>query len=472
MSENIVNSVRRSRHGQRGQTLLLMAGLLVVLLGMSAFVIDLGNAYFSLRELQAATDAAALAGAEDLPNTTATTTAARYGATVGSYNARPNLTNVSMVQGYPELKCLTSTGVPCLAPSNMNAIVVKEQAVIPTFFARIFGVKSLTISAMATASAKGGTGGPYNVMIVLDTTESMNTVDSYCGNLTQEQCALSGIRTLLGELSPCGATLPSCGAATNGNVQNPVAEVGLMVFPGLTPTETSSVSSTPATSASNDYSCPSHTPSITSYNNNPAYLILPFQSNYRTSVGSTSLDSSADIVVAAGGSGKNNCQGIQAPGGEGTFYAGAITSAQQYLVANSRPNVPNVMILLSDGDATATSSQMTGKATTYPASNECTQAVTAASNAKKAGILVYSVSYGSETSGGCSTDTGVNKISPCQTMADIASTPLSTYFFSNAPSTSGVTVCPGARSNTSLNVIFKTIASDLTLVRLIPDNTR
>lgn len=69
---------RPVRNGQRGQSLVLMAALLVVLLSMAALTIDLGNVYFSYRQLQAATDAAAIAGAEDLPNNSATTTAATY----------------------------------------------------------------------------------------------------------------------------------------------------------------------------------------------------------------------------------------------------------------------------------------------------------------------------------------------------------------------------------------------------------
>ena len=41
---------------------------LVVLLGMAAFVIDIGYAYYVQRSLQSSADAAALAGAQELPN--------------------------------------------------------------------------------------------------------------------------------------------------------------------------------------------------------------------------------------------------------------------------------------------------------------------------------------------------------------------------------------------------------------------
>ncbi len=471
MSQRCKSKVRSIHHGQSGQALVLMVLAIVGLLSMAAFVVDIGALYLSHQELVAATDAAALAGGAAIPNGDATSVAAQYSAASGDLNNYPNLQSVSAT---PTLKCLTSTGLglpPCSVYGSQaaaNAIQVTETATVATFFAKIFGVNSVTLSATATASAKGGSGSAYNVMLVLDTTASMNTTDKDCNNLTQEQCALGGMRTLLGELDPCAVSLSTCPAATSGNVASPVDEVGLMVFPGLTPSQTSTVDNPPvqAPTASKDYTCPTSNPSITSYNNNPGYLILPFQSDYRTSDTTTALNTASNIVIAAGG---GSCQGVQAPGGEGTFYAGAITAAQEYLVANSRTNVKNVMVILSDGDAKASSTQMGGNATNYPASQECAQAVTAANNAKNAGILIYSVSYGSETTG-CTTDTNPT-ITPCQTMSDIASTPLSTYFFSNASSTTGTTVCSGGRPNSGLTSVFQQIAADLTVARLIPNGT-
>ena len=81
---------------------------------------------------------------------------------------------------------------------------------------------------------------------------------------------------------------------------------------------------------------------------------------------------------------------MQAPGGEGTFFAGAIYAAQDSLVAAqaANPKAQNVMIILSDGDASASSSAMPGASTTsgvYPSTkNQCQQAVTAAAAAKTA----------------------------------------------------------------------------------------
>ena len=69
----------RKARGERGQVLAIVALALVALLGISAFAIDVGYAYYAKRQLQSATDAAALAGAQDLPTAaTAIATATTY----------------------------------------------------------------------------------------------------------------------------------------------------------------------------------------------------------------------------------------------------------------------------------------------------------------------------------------------------------------------------------------------------------
>ena len=69
------------RDGQRGQTFVLVAIMLPVLLGMAALVIDLGYVYVSYQQLLSATQAAALAGGGAIPNIsvpTATTAALNW----------------------------------------------------------------------------------------------------------------------------------------------------------------------------------------------------------------------------------------------------------------------------------------------------------------------------------------------------------------------------------------------------------
>jgi hypothetical protein len=161
------------------------------------------------------------------------------------------------------------------------------------------------------------------------------------------------------------------------------------------------------------------------------YQIIPLSSDFRTSDAATALNSSSDLAIAAGGT---SCgSGLAIVGGKGTFYAGIIDQAQAQLVASARPNTQNVTIILSDGDATATSAQMGTGSTSYPATQECHQAITEAQNAASAGTIVYTAAYGAEAPG-CATDTKPT-ITPCQTMEKMASS--SSNFFSDYTATGG-----------------------------------
>jgi Flp pilus assembly protein TadG len=468
MTRNGESFLRQLHKNASGQVLIFVAFLMVVLLAMVAFVVDIGDVYYSYHELQASSDAAALAGATALPNTTATAVATAYSSVAGGKNTYGNLRNVTMVSGYPQAVCLTSLttltpqAIPCLAPAVANAIVVKQTAAVPMFFATILGIKTTTITATATAAMRGAKVGSHNVVIVLDTTQSMNSTDSSsnCNN-TRISCALSGIQMMLASLTPCGS---SCGSVTQGNVANPVDQVSLMVFPGLTSTSQQQY----------EYDCSNSTkPQISpySYPTLPAYQIIPFSSDYRTSDATTTLNSSSNLARATGA--VSSCtSGLSAVGGEGTYYAGVIYAAQAALAAQAaaRPNAQNVLVLLSDGDANATTSALPGASTTasvYPSTkNQCHQAVTAAQSATAAGTIVYSVAYGA-TSSGCSTDTPT--ITPCQTMQQIASS--SATFFSDYTATGGSNTCiSSARPTTNLNQIFTDIAGDFGGARLVPNN--
>jgi Flp pilus assembly protein TadG len=487
------------RFNDRGQTLVLVPLLLVVLLGICALVIDLGNAYVCYQELVATTQAAAFAGGEQMqtPNSgvSATKVAIEYSgskAKGATYNIPGNLTITGVT---PTLGCVDITAYPGLGlppcetyvagDGAVNVLQVTETASVPTYFAKIFGVATVPISATATVAAKGGALPPYDIMLVLDTTASMgqgtdsNCVSGSSTKYTPEACAQYGVQTLLKQLDPCPTTYTTCPSG----LSTAVDEVGLMVFPGLTPSQTKTLSNTTvAATANDDYDCNTGTnPSITSYNNNPEYLILGFQDDYRNS-DTSGLNQGSDLFKSVGagvGTGKNAC-GAQTPGGEGTFYAGVIIAAQEYLAANARTNVQNVIIFLSDGDATADTSQMGGttKQTQtvtgmnnglFSATAECTQAVSAADWAKSQGTEIYSISYGSETSG-CTSGESASASTPCLTMQNMASTPLATYFYSVPQSGSGNnTTCPNAAKISQLSQVFTQIGNNLGHQRLIPN---
>jgi len=465
-----------------GQATLMIAGSMVAFCGALGLVIDVGRLYYSYRELQASTDAAALAGAAALPNTTAATQAATYSSVSGNLNAFGNLPGVAMAPGYPALKCLTAItnlGIPCAAPAGANALAVKQQVTVPMTFAAVVGVQPVTLTAIATA-AKGGTATPpLNVALLLDTTASMNTSDSDCGGQSRIACALQATQNLLGGLSPCPLGQSSCGTTTSnssgggGNVTNSVDRVSLFTFPAAT-----------TASSSSDYTCQG-SPSIAAYNfsgpspgyfqpSTNTYQIVNWSSDYRGSDAASSLNSQSNIVASVGASTQQNgC--MKAIGGSGTYYAQAIYQAQTALAAEqaSYPTSKNVLIVLSDGDANASSSKMIGSGVNsngvYPSTkNQCQQAIAAAQAAQAAGTLVYAIAYGASSSG-CSTDGGA--VTPCTTMQQMASG--AAYFFSDATADQNKSQCVSAsRPITGLGNIFTQIVGDLSTARLIPDNTQ
>lgn len=461
-----------------GQVLVSVAVMLVALLGLTGLVIDLGRCLTARRQLQASTDAAALAGGSVLPSNNAVNVAIQYSAVAGNLNASNQLAGTTMVNGYPRVLCLntlTNAGIACGTPANANAIQVKQQMVLPLTLLRILGINSLTLGAQATASMTGASRSPYNIAVIVDTTPSMNTVDSDTNcSTTRISCALTGIQVLLQNLSPCAANLPNCGAATSGNVTNPVDQVALYTFPGLSS----------SSQAQYDYDCSNSTPTGSVYYEGkntaigsypvtpPYYQIIPFSSDYRVSNSTTSLNASSNLVRALGGA--PGCTGMQATVQVSTYFAGVIYAAgyDLYNQQQRRPGTQNVLIVLGDGDANASTRYMPNASTTSgtfaSTIGECQQAVDMAQLAYKTfNMRVYAISYGAAPTG-CSTDT--NGITPCQTMQGMASRP--EYFYSDFTAAGASSSCISAsHSTTNLNQIFTQIANSLSLSRLIPDNT-
>jgi Flp pilus assembly protein TadG len=525
---------------ERGQALPLVAIAFVALLCLAGAAIDVGHVFYCDRALQSAADASALAGGGSMR--TATTSAAviaaatSYSAVPGSVNAQPSLPNVTMSSGFPALKCLSTLqtqGIACQGAVPYNAIQIQEQAAVPMYFAALFGLRTMTVTVSATAASRGGAPSPFNVAVIIDTTLSMNFPDADCGN-TEIACALNGVQVLLQNLSPCAASLASC-SVTNGVAASSVDRVALFTFPGVSsstaqldttcttavPTPTtqnrywsmvqsgltinfvmpmSPTGSTPVTPWSSlpqamAYSFPaagasSYVPAQSDYATYPmtlgtaTYQITDFLSDYRISNSATALNPSSTLVKAAGG--VIGC-GTMAPpnydGVYGTYYAGVIYAAQSALVAEkaANPGSGNVMIILSDGNATAPQTNGNNTVMGSPATSngqypswvgECGQAVVAAKYATSQGTQVYSVAYGSEPTG-CASDQSAGSypnITPCATMAAMASAPQ--YFYSDYHQSGSGSTCVAGQPVTSLSDIFTAISADLSTARLIPNNTQ
>ena len=599
--------LHRVLRDESGAAAILVAVAMFALIGFGALAVDVGYLFYAQSALQTSANAAAMAGAQDIgigsgaPYTTAT----YYSAVAGNANAQANLTVTMSATGlpsptvYPRLFCFNEGGAcstvqtPSMAPTGANGIMVQQQATVPLFFGRIL-MPSVTLSARAVALGKGGVPQPLNVMFVIDTTGSMDTQD--CSNNTRIDCARNGIKTLLGELWPCASNLANCGPATNGNVANPVDEVGLMMFPGVesvpanqnctalttanysgikgvtnaltasgnatlhfaatpafntgnvpanvalvseagTPTNqnTSSgkvlhfqnlgsatavsvgapvldltnpgaiqantvVSSATATSVtisknvtgggvqSGDRITFGSIPAgayITSVTGTtavmnvgasygvplgdeihvwpPVYQLIPLSSDYRTS-DTSGLNASSNLVKCV--------NALQAAGG--TYYADAITVAQNILTANARPGATNVIVMLTDGGSNADNSNAPDNMLTAKIPNQCLAGVTAAQNAAKAGTWVYSIAYAATTQapGDCVYDSA--PYSTCYTISKMANVPGSTPgTYVNDPTKFYSDNSAGCKSTanpniTSINQIFQSIGYSVSTARLLP----
>jgi hypothetical protein len=134
----------KARSGESGQAITLSVIAITVLLTLGAFVIDIGRVYHVHRTLQGSADAAALAGAEDLPSATnATALAHSYGATSTGKNYDSNVPTVN-----ESVTTSCSTGAPC---NPVNTIDVTETTHVDSIFARIIGRDGFTVTAHSAA---------------------------------------------------------------------------------------------------------------------------------------------------------------------------------------------------------------------------------------------------------------------------------------------------------------------------------
>ncbi len=426
----------------RGSVATVFGFAMLAFIGICAITADAAILYQAKSALQTSANLAVLAGAQDIncctnsPGT-AVRTATDYTATAGKKNVDSRM-SVALASGYPAMKCLTSVGIACTGPDAANAIVVKQTASVPLMFGKALGRSAATLAATATAIASGGKGTSYDIMLLLDTTASMNTADSSCSvsGATSLVCAIKGAQALLTQLTPS------------------LVQVGLMTFPGVTN----------ATQASYDYDCSTTKPTIAKYSASPLYQIVGLASDFKTSDSANTLNAASNLVRALQAGGSGCAQGISAVGGVGTYYADAITAAQNALTTSGRAGVQKVIILLSDGDASASSSNLpTGKAT-----NQCHAGITAATAATGAGILVYSAAYGASTAAVTSCSTDSPQISACAAMQQMASRP-SLFFAANR---AGAAACISpANGATDLVAAFIGIGQKLSPPRLVSNDT-
>ena len=133
---------------QQGQVTTLAAVFLLSILGMAALVIDAGAWFRAHRAAQATADAAALAGAQALPDSTAEARA------------------IALAYADENGGGLAGPDVTFSAPADTITVEVERTA--PTFFSRLFGIADFTVSARAVARSAGPSTARWAAPIAVD----------------------------------------------------------------------------------------------------------------------------------------------------------------------------------------------------------------------------------------------------------------------------------------------------------------
>jgi uncharacterized membrane protein len=170
------NFLRLTYADKRGVTAVLVAIMIAMLLGFAALAVDIGYGYLTKNELQDAADAAALAAARKLgsiyepmtyPEQLAYDATGDASTIIGaaqdvSSKNKAAQKSVAIITG----EVVIGTWDPAVSSfaatySHPNAVKVTTRrdsnanGPISTFFAKIFGVQSMDVSAVATAALTG-----------------------------------------------------------------------------------------------------------------------------------------------------------------------------------------------------------------------------------------------------------------------------------------------------------------------------
>jgi Putative Flp pilus-assembly TadE/G-like len=134
-------AVLKNQRRQSGQALVAATFGLVVMLGAAGLAVDLGYLRYQRRLQQSAADSAALAGAAEAAAGNATS-AAIEDATLNGFKNGVNQVTVNVN--------------PAFAFGTQTGVQVQVSAIQPTFFMRIFGVNTATVSTAAVALSTSG----------------------------------------------------------------------------------------------------------------------------------------------------------------------------------------------------------------------------------------------------------------------------------------------------------------------------
>src|ERR1700678_647603 len=170
-----ISGRKLDRKNERGVVITLVAVFMLAVLGaMAALSIDVVTIYTARSEAQLAADSAALAGARVLANSGMTSDPS--GSLAPAAESFAQTVAIQIAQSNPvggrDLIAVNGevvVGFPASPPRNPTITVNVQRADLPTFFARIWGTRQVTVGASATAEAynpsNSGGGPPLNPVV-------------------------------------------------------------------------------------------------------------------------------------------------------------------------------------------------------------------------------------------------------------------------------------------------------------------
>lgn len=422
--------LRSVRRDERGSILVLAAASIVVVIGAAASSIDVGTLIHERGSVQNATDAGALAGAQELPdnpsaaqaiaiqyalknnpNLDASQIQVSFRCLISASGGSPNLSDIPGAcdpKGGASWTVNGSTAIsPCVPGSGdkCNVIVVKASNTVDFHLAPAFGIDSGSTGILTSAACKGSCGlpgdAPVDLLMILDRTSSMST-----GDITNLRNAANAVLKIynpsfqwvgLGLLGSSNGS-STCSGAPSVNVMAASPATNNWVPIGLTG------NGAPL---------------------NEAYVDA-----------SQNLNAGTRLVKAI------SCFNQSSTG---TDLASPMSAAASYLQANGRSKAVKGILFMTDGE---------------PNGSTCSAAASAASAAKAAKIEVYTVGFGVDGSNTCPDTSGSYQgRSVVQLLANMATNSVSLGCSSADNTNDDHFFC--TPSSGQLASIFKTAARDL-----------
>ena len=151
--------LKKILRSQKGAVLLLAAVALPALLGFGALAIDMGMLYKAKGELSAAADAAALAGAQELPK-------------------KPDQAE-SMAFNYASRNGKPADQVTVTIAADNRSIEVDIKRVVPLYLAHIFAKSSSLVAEKSKAKVSVAASVPWIVPFVIPKTQDFDHVNTF-----------------------------------------------------------------------------------------------------------------------------------------------------------------------------------------------------------------------------------------------------------------------------------------------------